>query len=244
MNLCRKNYRLFIILPLVALSIALFVSALQKPMYESQTTLLVVQKQGSNIDAYTAAKASEKLGNNLAKVINTTSFLDKVSSQPNADLSFLPKDEKKRRKAWQEAVSASIEPETSLMKISAYAPSRESATNLAQAISYTLTNDSASYYGNSDNISIQVVNTALTSSYPIKPNYLLNMLASIACGILFAAGSLAIYEKIIYLLPKKKGAAAQQNAPMYKVLSYGNYPSYSHITRKNIEPKSMFDHLQ
>jgi capsular polysaccharide biosynthesis protein len=241
----KANYKFFIILPLVTLAVALLISVVQTPRYESQTALLVVQKQTATADAYTAAKASEKLGSNLAKVIYTTSFLDKVASQPDVDLSFLPADEQKRREAWKNAVTASIEPETSILKISAYAPNRDIATNLARAIAYTLANDSAEYYGGSDNISIQVVNTAITSKYPVKPNYLLNMLAGILVGLMAAVGILVIREEVMNYLPKKKAKSVKDVFPTaYKILNHETYPNYNYSVLNNSQPRSMFDHMQ
>lgn len=241
----KANYKFFIIVPLVTLAVALLISVIQTPMYESQTALLVVQKQSANADAYTAAKASEKLGNNLAKVIYTTSFLDKVVTQPDVDLSFLPVDEQKQRDAWKKAISATIEPETSILKISAYAPSRESATNLARAIAYTLANDSAEYYGGSENISIQVVNTAITSKLPVKPNYILNMIAGLLAGLLAAASILVVREEAVKYFPTKKLKAYKEIFPTaYKVLDHQTYPNYNYSVLNDSEPKSMFDHLQ
>ena len=245
LKIFKANYKFFIIVPLVTLALALLISVIRTPMYESQTALLVVQKQSVNADAYTAAKASEKLGSNLAKVIYTTSFLDKVASQPDVDLSFLPTDEKKRREAWKQAVTASIEPETSILKISAYAPSRDMATNLARAIAYTLSNDSGEYYGGSENISIQVVNTAITSKLPVKPNYILNMLAGLLAGLLAAAGILVIREETVKYFPKRKAKAQKDIFPQaYKVLDHQTYPSYNYSVLNDSEPRSMFDHLQ
>lgn len=185
LNMLKKHYKLFIIIPVITLAVAVIYTVLQTPMYESQTDLLVLQKQNADMDAYTAAKASEKLGSNLAKVIYTTSFLQKVENQ-DVDLSYLSSDDQERRKQWKNSVSASMTPESSMLSVKAYAPTPETSASLASAISYVLAYESAEYTGAGNTITIQMVNAPTTSRYPVKPNVILNIGAALVGGLLLA----------------------------------------------------------
>jgi capsular polysaccharide biosynthesis protein len=159
--------------------------SLIKPMeYSSQVSLLIIQKINPNLDAYTAARAAEKLGKNLTSVIYTTSFYEKVIHS-NFDLKLnLPTTEREKRKAWQKKVDAKIDPDTSIIQITAYDQDRNEAEKLAQVISYILSTEGKEYHGGGDDIVIKPVNTALTSDYPTRPNIVLNLLASVVLGLI------------------------------------------------------------
>ena len=158
---------------------------LVRPMeFSSQVSLLIIQKINPNLDAYTAARAAEKMGTNLAAVIHTTSFYDKVIHS-NFDLKLnLPSNERDRRQAWNDKIVTSIDSNTSILEITVYDQDRNEAEKLAQVISYILSTEGSEYHGGGDDIIIKPVNTALTSDHPTRPNLILNFLASVLGGLI------------------------------------------------------------
>src|SRR5690242_8833843 len=61
--------------------------------YSSTMRMLVIQKQLSSADPYTAIKASERISDNLGQIIYTTSFFDKVmGAKFNVDQSIFKAD--------------------------------------------------------------------------------------------------------------------------------------------------------
>lgn len=163
-----------------------------KPLeYSSTVSVLIIQKINPNLDAYTAARAAEKLGNNLAEIIHTTSFFDKVRYSNFALKIDWPESEQQKRKTWQNKVEAKMIGETSILEITAYDQDKQEAEKLAQAIVYVLTSEGDEYHGGGEDIIIKPVDTALTSDYPTRPNIILNIIASLFIGLV--GGCLIVY---------------------------------------------------
>lgn len=168
---------LIILIPAVALSLI-------KPLeYSSTVSVLIIQKINPNLDAYTAARAAEKLGQNLAEIIYTTSFFDKVrSSNFNLDINW-PDNEKARRKLWQDKISARALPDTSILEITAYDTDPTKAEKLAQAVAFILVSEGKEYHGGGEDIIIKNVDSSLTSDFPVRPNLFLNLISGLFFGI-------------------------------------------------------------
>jgi len=181
-----KGKKIILIFSVVIFLLLGFLLTIIKPLeYSSKVSVLIIQKINPNLDAYTAARAAEKLGKNLSSVIYTTSFFDKVRHS-NFDLKFnLPTSERQRRQAWQRKISTSINPDTSILEITAYDKDKKEAEKLAQVIAYVLATEGQEYHGGGDDIVIKPVNTALTSNYPTRPNLLVNIGGGLILGFVF-----------------------------------------------------------
>jgi len=187
----KNRWPSILVITLLFLLISLVVTLVQPFQYESQVKILVIQKSAGSIDAYSASKSAERIGNNLAQVIYSSSFYSKViNSGFDINASFFPLDESKRRELWSRIVDADVPTGTTILEISTFHPDRDQATVLAQAISYVLLREADEYIG-IDDVQLKVVDAPLTSEYPVKPNFLLNVAFGLFLGLLIS---------IIYIL--------------------------------------------
>lgn len=151
--------------------------------YSSTTRVLIIHKINSNLDAYTAARAAEKLTQNLATIIYSSSFLDTLATSHNINL---PKDERQRRQAWKNKIAITVEPSTSILEIRAYDKSREDAQKLAYLVANTLITQGKEYHGGGQDVVIKLLDKPLTSRFFARPNIVFNLLSSLALGLIFA----------------------------------------------------------
>ncbi len=182
-----------VLVPAVVLAGAVAVSILGfvERDYSSQMKVLVVQKY-TLTDSYTAAKSAEKVAQNLATVVQTSTFLTQVVEGSQVDLSLLIlMNEEDKREEWAKKVEVSVNRGQSIMELNAYDPDPVKAQQLIQAVVNTLLDNGASYHGAPDTIELRVVDTALTSKRPVRPSV---MAYSTAAGVLGAvAGALFLF---------------------------------------------------
>lgn len=154
--------------------------------YSSEIQILVIQKY-TLTDSYTASKSAEKVTQNLAEVVKTSSFLEDVVASKKVDLSgLLAQNEADRREAWAHTLDTEAVSSASILKIIAYDPTPAHAEQIANAVADVLMEKGSEYHGAPDTISLKVVDTALTSTYPTRPNVLLNGAAAALFGALCA----------------------------------------------------------
>jgi capsular polysaccharide biosynthesis protein len=149
---------------------------------------LVIQKAVAGYDAYSAAKSAEKIGSNLAQVVYSNSFFNKVMNAGfGVDEKYFNIDENKKREQWQKMVTAELVGTTSVLSITVYHKDRDQALKLSQAIAYVLSTQSAEYVGIGD-IDLKMIESPLASKYIEKPNFLVNGIVSILVGLLIGVG--------------------------------------------------------
>lgn len=195
LQILRHNYGLVILVTILFIASAFFLTALRPLNYSATTEIMIIQKQLTETDSYLATKSAERIATNLSQVLYSSSFFDKVKNSGYVDLSaFNEMDEKTKREAWEEMVSAQVIPETGIMQITAYDPKKEQAATLAGAVAKVLEEQGSEYHGGGENIQIKEINTPLTSDFPVKPNLLINLLLGMVFGLL----SSSVY---LYLFP-------------------------------------------
>jgi hypothetical protein len=147
----------------------------------------VIQKY-TLTDSYTASKSAEKVSLNLAEVVKTSSFLDSVIAAKRVDLSeLLLKDEADQREAWAHTLDTEVISNASILKVTAYDKNPARAEQIAEAVAAVLLEKGSEYHGAPDTITLKVVDTALTSIYPTRPNILVNGAAAALFGATLAA---------------------------------------------------------
>lgn len=182
-----------------ALVTVVLLATLKTAEYSSTIQVLVVQKY-TLTDSYTASKSAEKISSNLAEVVGTSTFLDAVYAENTVDLNELYSlEEAEKRKKWKKMVETTVVPRTSILKITAFDENPAIAEELANTVANVIIMNGSEYHGAADTVTLKVVDSALTSSYPIRPNLLMNGLAAAALG--------AAFGLLIVLLrkPSKKG---------------------------------------
>ncbi len=170
----------------VGLLVAVLLSFVQPLEYSSTTRVLATQELGST-DAYTASRSAERIAEDLATVIYTTSFYDKVfGSDYGLDESyFVPDNERKKRMKWKKAIATSVSRSTGLLTIKVYHTDVNQGELLAFALTDVLVHDGWRYTSGG-NITVQVVDDPLNSAWPVRPNLLVNAFSGFVLGALAA----------------------------------------------------------
>ncbi len=188
----KKRWTILVLITLIFVILSLILTLAQPFRYVSQVKILVIQRSAVAIDAYSASKSAERIGGNLAQVIYSSSFFNKVlNSGFDIDNSYFPKEEDKRREVWRRMIDSKVPTGTTLLDVSVYHPQREQATIIAQAIAYVLPRDLVEYIGISD-VELKVLDAPLTSEHPVKPNFVLNLFLGLLVGIFVAISYLIV----------------------------------------------------
>ncbi|MFA6131784.1 MAG: hypothetical protein WC702_01785 [Patescibacteria group bacterium] len=183
-----RGWATIISMAFTGLVIALIVSFVQPLKYSSTVRLLILQENASSLDAYTASRSVERLAENLATIVYTTSFFDQVMSAGfEIDQSVFPDREDKKRKAWGKMVSASVSRGNGLLTLAAYHVDVDQAEQIVNAMAYVLTQQATSYLSGGD-ISVRVVDTPLNSRWPARPNIPSNAFSGLVLGGLTGVG--------------------------------------------------------
>lgn len=165
-----------------AVVLSLVLSLVQPFLYSSQVRLLVIP-WGGGMDAYSALKSAEKIGENISQIIYTTSFFDKVL-KARSDIQYIwSEDEIKRRKQWKKMIKTEVIYGTGMIDITVYHKDKGQATAIAGAIADVLMTEGKNYFG-MPGLEIKMVSTPLASRYPVKPNLILNVLMGLILGLL------------------------------------------------------------
>ena len=202
----KKSWKGVLLFTLVVMSLAVVASVIQPMDYSSKVQALIIQNQKTDVDSYVAAKSAEKVGKNLSAVIGTTSFLDLVVQENMVDLSDITAlPEKEKREVWQDKVSAGVIPETGIIEIEAFDPDPNHSAQIATAVAAAMVKNADEYHGGGDTIEVKVVNKALTSDYPVRPNLLMNVLLAFTLGMVTSLIYVFLKDDVREILGKKKG---------------------------------------
>ena len=164
------------------MAIAVGLSFIEPLEYGTTVRFLVIQKSVLGLDPYTAVKSSERVANNLAEIMYTTSFFNKVlESGYDIDQGYFKEDEEKKRKQWSEMLGTQVEGGTGLLTIEVYHPDRAQSLELAQAVATVLSQEAREYVGG--DVQVKLVDDPLPSRFPVKPNIPLNAFFGFIFGL-------------------------------------------------------------
>lgn len=194
----RTNSQIVMLVILFITSFTFTVFAFITPKYESQISVIVIQKQPEDkIDAFSAAKSAEYLSDIFTKAIYTDSFINDVLNSPMEIKRQFPADFEDRKKEWEKEVETQKTNNTGIIKISVFDPSKKEAEKIAQAITWNLSTNGSKYHGGGDKISINTIDGPTTSKKPTSPNVWLNTLLGFIIG-------LTVSLSFVYFLDKPK----------------------------------------
>ncbi|MEK9183150.1 MAG: hypothetical protein AAB849_01430 [Patescibacteria group bacterium] len=195
-SLLFSHHRRFILtVAVIASAVVLLVSAFFPLKYSATTRLLIIPKSSLGVDPYTAVKSAERISENLAQIVFTTSFFDRVTRAGfSLDLSaFNNVSEIQKRKLWKKMVAPQVLRGTALLGITVFHADKEQAKNWASAAAYTLQTQGFEYTGG--NVDIKIVDTPVLSRWPVKPNFLMNGFLGLVfgsiLGMIWVAGKYA-----------------------------------------------------
>lgn len=159
--------------------------------YRADAELLVIAPTEPGGDTYAAAKSAERIGENLAQVLETNDFFQKVTAQTMFQLDqtrFENVNERVKRKRWQKAIDGTVVYGTSVLRLSVYHADQAQAERFTAAAAAALVRFGSEYAGSA--VNIKIVNDPVATRFPARPNILVNglvgLLAGAALGIVLA----------------------------------------------------------
>ena len=195
-HLIYKHIRLIVVWGLVIGIMSGGVSLLFPKQYSAESRVLIISRDRTGVDPYTQAKSAERIGENLAQVMKTTDFYNKVMAQSDVQFNKDPWQkltDRTQRKKWQKDVQAVMVYNSSLLKITIYGRSPEEASAFANAVTQTLVSRGWEYVGG--DVSLKEVTTPLVSRWIARPNVPVNMLAGLLIGALLAVLWVTRYKR-------------------------------------------------
>lgn len=166
-----------------------------RPLEYSSTTRILITLKTTSVDAYEATRSVESIADQLANLLPTSEIYKNVfASGYNIDTSYFPQDNQtKFARKWGKAVEASVQRGSGLLTIRAYHPNPAQAQELANAVAFVFVTkgwDLSSGTG----VTLKVVDEAVNSRYPVRPNFLLNGTSGFVLGFLVGSGYLLIED--------------------------------------------------
>ncbi len=184
-----SEWHSIVLFGLLGLVLALLISFVQPLRYSSTVRLLILQDSGSSVDAYTASRAEERIAENLATILYTTTFFDQVMGAGfSIDRNAFPDNDRKRRRLWSRTVDASVSRGSGLLTISAYHKDVTQAEQIARAIAFVFTQN-VSEYTSGGSAQVSLVDSPLNSRWPVKPNIFGNAASGFFLGCLVGVAS-------------------------------------------------------
>ncbi|MFA4831229.1 MAG: hypothetical protein WC862_04290 [Patescibacteria group bacterium] len=180
-----QRWKLIFLAGVVLAAASVIISALFPLEYRADAQVLIISSSRYGVDPYTTVKSAERIGENIAQIVKTNDFYNKVVNQPQytLDLSrFTNVPERTKRKRWQKTVNASVVFGTGVLNISTYHTDADEAKNFAGAVADALVSYGADYVGG--NVAIKIVNQPIVTRAPVRPNVLVNAMFGFVAGVL------------------------------------------------------------
>lgn len=177
----RHGWRTILLVAVLGLIFAVILSFFQPLKYRSTTRLLISQNVGI-VDAYTASRSSERIADDIATLVHTSSFYNAVmDSGFNIRRNYFPTDELKRRKLWNKTIQPTVLRGTGLLEINVFHTSVDQAEQIARAVSFVLTTQ-AGDFASGGGIGVRQVDEPLNTRFPVKPNIPVNAFMGLVLG--------------------------------------------------------------
>ncbi len=172
-----NGWQTLLMFGLLGLVLSLMISFVQPLRYASTARLLILQNIGSSVDAYTASRSEERIAENLATIVYTSTFFDQVVNAGfDIDKDAFPLEGSKRRRIWRRTVFATVSRGSGLLTITAYHHDVQQAEQIVRAVAFVLT-DRVGEFTSGGNVQVRLIDAPLNSRWPVRPNVLANMLS-------------------------------------------------------------------
>ncbi len=177
------SWRALTALGIAGALLALAVSFLQPLQYSSTVRLLITQPGSISVDAFTVLKSNERIAQNLSQLLRTSTFFENIIARaPGVNADYFPNTEYDRRRAWNQAISTSVEAGSGLMTVTVYHPDVSQAHGLVIAASNEIAKQAPNYFGSA--IRVQVIDSPLDSRWYARPNFVNNAIYGLFTGIM------------------------------------------------------------
>ena len=170
---------------LLVSALAVIVTFLFPLQYRADAQVLIISKSRYGVDPYTIVKSAERVGENIAQVMRTNDFYNKVKSQEGyyVDWTYFEKhNERQKRKLWQKTLNGSVVFGTGVLNVNAYHTDPRQARQLAGAAADTLVSKGWQYVGG--DVTMSIVNEPVVTRLPVRPNLLVNAIVGFLVGVL------------------------------------------------------------
>lgn len=151
------------------------VSLLFPRQYRSDSSVLLISRTQAGVDPYTQAKSAERIGENIAQLMRTSDFYEKVVESKVENFDPSPwKDlaERDRRKKWQQDVVGQVQYGASILNIQVYADTTDAALAFGEAVTKTVVDHGWEYVGG--DVIFKEVDAPLVGKFPARPNFIVN----------------------------------------------------------------------
>lgn len=185
LHILKKNIKVLVLAGMLVGLASLLVSLLFPLQYRADAQVFIISKSRYGVDPYTIVKSAERVGENIAQVVQTDDFYQKVISTEGyiLDLSqFEGVPERTKRKRWQKTMSSNVVFGTGVLNVSAYHEDPNQAKAFAGAAVDTLVAKGWEYVGG--DVTMKVVNKPIVTKFPVRPNVVVNAILGCVLGVL------------------------------------------------------------
>ncbi|MFA7245523.1 MAG: Wzz/FepE/Etk N-terminal domain-containing protein [Candidatus Magasanikbacteria bacterium] len=186
LRLVFKKWKLIFVFGLLAAILSGGISLLFPLQYRADAQVLIISQSRYGVDPYTVVRSAERVGENIAQVMKTDDFYNKVKEQKNYEIDwnyFENKNEREKRKLWQKTLVPSVVYGTGVLNVSAFHKDPDVAKKIANAASESLVAKGWEYVGG--DVNIKIVNQAVVTKFPVRPNILMNVVLGFLVGMFF-----------------------------------------------------------
>jgi capsular polysaccharide biosynthesis protein len=242
-QIIKRRWMFVTAVTLLVVLLSLVFTLIQPFRYESQTKILIDLQAGPGMDAYSASKAAERVGRNLSQIFYTSSFLSKVlNSGFYIDKAYFPADETKKLSEWQKMVSTNVAPGSQIMQISVFHPDREQSLILIKALTSVLLKEGKNYIS-AESFKMTVLDEPTTSTYPVKPDVMLNLILGFVAGLFLAIAIILVTfseeEEVSRLVQTHHrqfvASSAEEPASLQPPVKITEAPDISHLPQINFD---------
>ncbi len=187
LNLLKKRWKIIAIFGLLFAIITTGITFLFPLQYRADAQVFIISQSREGVDPYTTVKSAERIAENLAQILPTDDFYQKVISQDGFGINkdyFGGLTDRERRKLWGKTINGSVVFGTGVFNVSAYHEDPGQARRIVAAAANALVTQGWQYVGG--DVIIKVVNQPVTSPFPARPNILLNAVLGLIIGILLS----------------------------------------------------------
>lgn len=185
LRILTRQWKLLIFIGIIVAGLSAGISFLFPVEYRADAQVLIISKTRTGVDPYTTVKSAERVGENIAAVMKTSDFYEKVKAQTAYSIDwerFTNTSERKRRKLWKKSIAPSVSYGTGVLNVSAYGPNKSEALQLAGASTRALVEQGWEYVGG--DVTIKVINNPVVTKWPARPNMLVNAIVGFVMGII------------------------------------------------------------
>jgi capsular polysaccharide biosynthesis protein len=185
---------------------------LQPLKYRSKSRLLIAQPNMS-ADAYAIARSNQYIGGLISEVVYSGAFLKSLdASDAIFDRNYFSGTYKQNIKKWKKTVFARSGGDSGIVEIEIYHTDPAQAKQISLAVNDIIISGEGPYQFANNQIKITTIDEPIISSFPVKPNIPLNLLASLIFGISFSLS-------YIYFFPASQTARILNKRKLAKLVA-------------------------